>query len=468
MTGLPRKAIHPAQGGGQDVFYPWNGAVPRPLIVRAKGITMWDEDGRDYIDLSSGPVVSNIGHGSEVVADAMARQAKTVDFAYCSHARSQPNIDLTARIAALAGPGFERVCLSSGGSEAIECAVKFLRQYAVVMGEPQRRKIITCNPSYHGATMLTLAMSGDDDIAPYLDGMALAALKVPSPVSYRLPANHTATTYARHCVEALEQMIRKEGADTILAFFIEPVGGLATGCNVPPPEYFRQIREICTKAGIALVFDEVLCGTGRTGTFLAAHNWPDALPDLVVMAKGLGSGYTPLGATLIPARMADTLAASAGFAFIHTYTANPISCATALAVLDEYERLDILRNTKKMGAYLREKLEGLKAHSSVVGDIRGLGLVMALEVVTDKATKGQFPPEVSPVDLLKLAGLRNGLLVYGRRTAHGRNGDWIMVCPPMIITRAECDELMRRLSAMVADFEAETRRMGLVSGTAGA
>ena len=462
MTNLPRKVSHPAAGGGQDVFYPWHGAVPRPLIVKAKGITMWDEDGRDYIDLSSGPVVSNIGHGNEVVAEAMARQARTVDFAYCSHARNQPNIDLSARIAALAGPGFERVCLSSGGSEAMECAVKFLRQYAVVMGEPKRHKIITCNPSYHGATMLALAMSGDDDIALFLDGMAPVSLQVPSPLTYRLPGNHTGATYARHCADALEEMIAKAGADSILGFVIEPVGGLATGCNVPPPDYFRRIRDICTKAGIALVFDEVLCGTGRTGKFLAAHNWPDALPDLVVMAKGLGSGYTPLGATLIPARMADALAVREGFAFIHTYTANPIACATSLAVLDEYVRLDLLGNTCTMGAYLRAELETLKARSSVVGDIRGLGLVMALEVVTDKARKGRFPPQVSPVDLLKLAGLRNGLLVYGRRTAAGRNGDWIMVCPPMIITRPECDELMRRLSAMLGDFEAEARRLDLL------
>ena len=313
--------------------------------------------------------------------------------------------------------------------------------------------------------MATLAMSGDNDIAPFLDGMAEPSLKVPAPTTYRLPANHTAATYARFCADALEDCILKAGAENVLAFFIEPVGGLATGCNVPPPEYFTRIREICNRHGIALVFDEVLCGTGRTGKFLAAHNWPDALPDLVVMAKGLGSGYTPLGATLIPARMADKLAAGVGFAFFHTYSANPISCATAMAVLDEYERRDVMRNTTVLGAYLREQLDALKIKSAVVGDVRGLGLVMALEVVTDKATKGLFPPEVAPVDLLKLAGLRNGLLVYGRRTASGRNGDWIMVSPPMIITRAECDELMRRLTAMLKDFEDEVRELGLLRET---
>ena len=463
MPTLPPLPAFPAQGGGQDVFLSRAGVVPRPLIVRAKGIYMWDVEGREYIDMSSGPVVSNIGHGNEAVAEAMARQAKTVDFASSHQARNQPNIDLTARIAKLAGAGFERVCLTSGGSEAIECALKFLRHYAVSTGEPNRRKIITCYPSYHGGTFAALAMSGDDDIAPFLDGMAESSIKVPAPLTYRLPANHTVATYARHCAEALDQAIKGAGAANVLAFVIEPVGGLATGANVPSPEYFHVIRDICTRHGVTLVFDEVLCGTGRTGKFLAAHNWPDALPDLVVMAKGLASGYSPLGATLIPARMADKLAQGAGFGFFHTYSANPITCATAIAVLDEYERLDVLHNTNVMGDYLREQLEVLKAKSPIIGDIRGLGLVMALEVVADKAGKTVFAPGKSPTDLLKAAGLRNGLLIYARRTAGGRNGDWIMVSPPMTITRPECDELMRRLTATIAEFEAEARRLGLVA-----
>ena len=459
MSSLP--AV-PAVGGGQDVFYSRADSVPRPLIVRAKGIHLWDADGREYIDLSSGPVVSNIGHGNEAVAAAMARQALTVDFISGRQGRSQPNIDLTARIAKLAGPGFERVCLTSGGSEANECALKFLRQYAVATGQPQRRKIVTCYPSYHGSTLATLAMSGDDELAALLDGMAEPSIKVPTPLTYRLPANHNAATYARHCAAALDEAISNAGAENVLALFLEPVGGLATGANVPAADYFRAIREICTSHGVALVFDEVLCGTGRTGKFLAAHNWPDALPDLVVMAKGLASGYSPLGATLIPARMADRLAAGPGFGLFHTYSANPITCATAMVVLDEYERLDVLRNTNVMGGYLREQLEALKSASAVVGDIRGLGLVMALEVVADKAGKTPFAPNHSPIELLKLAGVANGLMIYGRRTAKGRNGDWIMVCPPMIISRAECDELMRRLTATLAEFEAATRGLGWI------
>ena len=450
----------PVLGGGQQAFYARASSVPLPLIVRAKGIRMWDADGRDYIDVSSGPVVSNIGHGNEAVAAAMARQAVTLDFLSSRQGRSQPNIDLTARIAKLAGPGFERVCLTSGGSEANECALKFLRAHAIATGQSLRRKIVTCYPSYHGGTFATLAMSGDDELAPLLDGMIDASIKVPAPLSYRLPANHTAVTYARYCANALDEAIKAAGPETVLAFFIEPVGGLATGANVPAAEYFTAIRDVCTRHGVALVFDEVLCGTGRTGKFLAAHNWPDALPDLVVMAKGLGSGYTPLGATLIPARMADRLSAGKGFGIFHTYSANPISCATAMAVLDEYDRLDVLNTTNAMGRYLRAQLDALMSTSPVIGDIRGLGLVMAMEIVADKTGKSAFPPEHPPIDMLRTLGLANGLMFYARRTSQGRNGDWLMISPPMTITRQECDELMQRLTATLREFELSVHGLG--------
>ncbi len=194
-----------------------------------------------------------------------------------------------------------------------------------------------------------------------------------------------------HCADALDEKIKALGPENVLAFVMEPVGGRGDRLQRRARDYYRRVREICTRHGIALVFDEILCGTGRTGKFLAAHNWPDALPDVVVMAKGLGSGYAPLGATLFPAKWADRLAETVGFGFSHTYCANPISCATGVAVLEEYERQNIIANTVEQGAYLRKGLEALKAKTSVIGDIRGLGLCMAVELVTDKATKAAFP-----------------------------------------------------------------------------
>ncbi|MEZ5775528.1 MAG: aminotransferase class III-fold pyridoxal phosphate-dependent enzyme [Hyphomicrobiaceae bacterium] len=433
-----------------------------PLIVRAEGIRQFDEDGNAYIDISSGPVVSNIGHGNAHVADAMARQARTMDFAYSRVARHQPNIDLAHRIASLAGPGFERVFLSSGGSEAIEIAVKFLRLYDMTFNGGKRTKVVSLMPSYHGGTMFALSMSGDSEILPFIDGFQPPQHHVPAPLSYRVPPNHTAESYARACADALEAKVKELGPDTVLAFFIEPVGGLATGCNTPTPEYFRRIREICTRHGIALVFDEILCGTGRTGKFLAAHNWPDALPDLVVMAKGLGSGYTPLGATLIPAKWADRLAEAVGYGFSHTYCANPVSCATGIAVLEEYDRLDVLENTLARGRELKAGLEALKERFATVGDVRGMGLVTAVELVTDKSAKTPFPADINPTEAVRIAGLKNGLIIYCRRTARGRNGDWFMVSPPMTITGPELTEALDRLAATLADFEAGMRTKGVI------
>ncbi len=442
-------------GGTQDIFYAASNIVPLPMIERSQGIYMWDEDGNEYIDASSGPVVSNIGHGNERVAEAMANQARKMDFAYSRVSRHRPNLELTKKISALAGPGYERVCLASGGSEAMEIGIKFLRQYAVATGNPEKRKIITCMPSYHGGTVACLGMTGDDSLKPFLDGFAIISEKVPAPFSYRLPDGYTVESYARECVAELENKINTLGADSVLAFVIEPIGGLATGCLVPPNSYFNAVREICTKQGIYLVFDEILCGTGRSGKFLAAHHWPDAMPDVVVMAKGLGSGYAPLGAVLIPASMADELSQLTGFNYSHTYNANPITCATGLAVLDEYERLDLVNQAAIRGRYLQEKLIDLKETCAVLGDVRGMGMLMAVELVTDQKTKAKFPADFSTTEKVRIHGLRNGLILYSRATANGKYGEWFIVAPPLTISRDECDELIRRLENTLKDLASE-------------
>ncbi len=442
----------PASGGAQDLFYSNSNIVPLPVIERSEGIYMWDEQGNEYIDASSGPVVSNIGHGNHRVAEAMAEQAKRLDFAYSRVARHRPNLALTERIARLAGPGFERVALSSGGSEAMEIAIKFLRQYVLATGAAGRRHIITCSPSYHGGTIAMLGMSGDEALAPFLEGFAVASEKIPAPLTYRLPRGHTADSYADFCADALQEKISALGSESVLAFVFEPVGGLATGCVVPPDRYFRRIREICSRHKVFLVFDEILCGTGRSGKFLAAHHCPDALPDIVVMAKGLGSGYAPLAATLIPAALVDHLADLTGFNYSHTYNANPITCATGMAVLDEYQRLSLVEKAAERGDYLRDKLEALADNCPLIGDIRGRGLLLAIEMVADKVTKAKIPADFLPTEKIRIHGLNNGLILYSRRTAGGKYGDWFLVSPPLTISEAEIDELVSRLNAAFDDF----------------
>ena len=439
---------------GIHAFFP-RPATPRPRIRRAEGIWFEDVDGNRYMDASSGPVVSNLGHGNKRVLAAMAKQAAEVAFAYPLMWESEANLHLSERLAALAGPGFERAFLVSGGSEAVETALKFSRQWALATGQGTRCKVIGREPGYHGNTMGAMAVTGDPVMraayAPMMRPMPL----VPAPFTYRLPPNHTPETYARHCAEALEHRILAEGPETVLAFIMEPIGGLATGALVPPDAYFAAVRDICTRHGVLLIFDEVISGAGRTGRFLAAHHWPESKPDLVVLAKGITAGYTPLGAMLAPAPMVEAVADAGGFAHGFTYFANPLSAAVGAAVLEELVQRDLMGNAERMGARLRAKLEALAKRSPLIGDVRGRGLLLMIEIVADKATKAMIPLERMAPYRIQAIGLQHGLALYCRRTAGGAYGEWLPITPPLIITEDEVDELVARLEATLSTFALE-------------
>ncbi|ETW99975.1 MAG: hypothetical protein ETSY1_12915 [Candidatus Entotheonella factor] len=455
-----RAAFQGRPGGPQDLFFARSDRVPRPTLVRGDGVWLYDDAGHALLDMSSGPVTTNIGHGNVSVAKAMAEQAERLAFVTARQARHHPNIDLSARVAQLAGPGFERVLFSSGGSEAVEFAVKFLRQRALAAEQPERRHVITCMPSYHGSTIGALGLSGDPTNAPFLDGFGQHHPKVPAPLSYRLPDNHSVESYALSCAQALDETIETLGSETVLAFLIETVGGLASGAVAPPESYLQAVRRICDHHGVALIFDEILCGAGRTGRFLAAHHYPDAKPDLVILAKGLSSGYAPLGAVLAPAEMADWLSERLGFGYTHTYSAHPVSAAAALAVLDHYEREDLGARAEHMGYYLRAQLDELAERSPIVGDVRGKGLLLGIELVADKGSKAMIKSSPPPTDIVRTRGLEQGLLIYSRRTAGGQYGDWIMATPPLIISEAECDELVLRLEKTLTAATADLHAVG--------
>ncbi|MBT4890661.1 MAG: aspartate aminotransferase family protein [Rhodospirillales bacterium] len=460
----PAGSVQPPHGGPQDVMQGRNPdmPIPMPMMVRAEGIHMWDEQGNEYIDLSSGPIVSNIGHGVKSVGEAIANQINTLDFAYSRVARHQPNIDFSAQVTRLAGPGFERVCFSSGGTEAIETAIKFLRQYTIAKGQPMRKHVISCMPSYHGGTFSALSWSGDTELGDFLDGMVVPTHKVPAPFTYRQPENYTAESYAQHCADALRDKIKELGEQNVLAFMIEPIGGVATGCNVPPDSYIHKVRKICNESGVYLVFDEVMSGAGRSGKFMAAHYWPDALPDVSVMAKGLGSGYAPVGATLFSAKMSDWLANQRGFDFTHTYTANPVICAAGKAVLDYTEANDLMSNAARMGEYLCEQLNTLKETQPLIGNVRGRGLLMSVELVANQEVKTSLPGESKAADRVRIHGMNNGLMIYSRRTNGGMFGDWLIVAPPLSVTQNECDEIIKRLSATLKDLNNDLVKLGLL------
>jgi adenosylmethionine-8-amino-7-oxononanoate aminotransferase len=460
MDNLEQRQV--GHGGSIQLFYAKSVARNRPTVDHAEGIHMWDTAGRRYIDACSGPVVSNIGHGNPRVLAAMIAQAKKVAYASRALFENQPNIDLANLVTQLAGIGLERAFFVSGGSEATEAAIKLARQYAVVHGETRRWKVIARDPGYHGATLGAVAVTGDPDSRRLFGAEARLMPLVPAPFSYRLPPNHDVDSYARHCASELEAAIRREGAETVLAFIMEPVGGLATGALVAPDHYYTAVREICDRHGVLLIYDEVMSGAGRTGTFLAAEHWPKARPDLVTLAKGISAGYTPLGVVLAPARMVEAVAAAGGFLHGHTYSANPLSCAIGLAVVQEMVERDLMGNAARMGVLLRERLRALMARSPIVGDVRGLGLLQAIEIVADKETKAIFPAERQAVYRIIELGIERGLLLYSRRTANGKYGEWLMLTPPLIVSADQIDEIARLLELTLADYAAELRREALI------
>ena len=443
------------KGGTVLGFYAAKGSPRPPRIARGDGIYLWDDTGRRYLDATAGAVVANIGHGNPRVLAAMKAQADKVTFAYPRFFESEESIELADRVCALAGEGFDRAFFVSGGSEANEAALKLARQYAVVAGQPSRFKVISREPSYHGSTLGALAVTGDAHTLSIYGAMVRAMPKIPAPLSYRIPEGHDAESYAMSCAEALEAAILREGPDTVLAFILEPIGGLSTGAVVSHAGYFERVRQICDRHGVLLIYDEIMCGAGRTGAFLAAHHWPGARPDIVTLAKGLAAGYTPLGAVLAPDRIVDAIARNGGFVHGHTYFTNPLSCAVANAVIGEVIDQELVARAGVMGEILMARLRELAARSPIVGDVRGKGLFTAIEIVADKATRRQLPPAFNAPARLTTHGLRHGIALYNRRANLGAFGDFQMITPPLTITEPEIDELVGLLDRSLRDLADE-------------
>ena len=459
-AGIPRIGDHP-KGGSVLGFYVPKGAARPPQVERAEGIFLWDRDGKRYLDATAGAVVANIGHGNPRVLAAMAKQASKVTFAYPRFFESEHNIALADSVCSLAGEGFDRAFFVSGGSEANEAAIKLARQYAVVTGQAGRAKVISRDPSYHGSTLGALAVTGDANTLNLYGPMVRAMPKVPAPLSYRIPDGHTIESYEQACADELEATILREGPETVLAFILEPIGGLSTGAVVSSAAYFQQVREICDRHGVLVIFDEIMSGAGRTGAFLAAHHWEAARPDLVTLAKGLAAGYTPLGCLLAPNRIVDAIAAAGGFVHGHTYFTNPLSCAVASAVVDEVVRQDLVTRARDMGELLKARLNDIASRSPIVGDVRGKGLLTAIEIVSDKAKRSQLPISFNAPARLTEHGLKHGIALYNRRANLGVFGDFQMITPPLTITATEIDELADLLEKSLADLADEIARKGL-------
>jgi adenosylmethionine-8-amino-7-oxononanoate aminotransferase len=323
--------------------------------------------------------------------------------------------------------------------------------------------VIGREPGYHGGTLGALAVTGDQHQHQVFGPLLKPMPKVPTPFTYRLPPNHTAESYARHCAQALEQCILAEGPETVMAFIMEPVGGLATGALVAEDIYFTLVRRICDRHGILLIFDEVMSGAGRTGRFLAAEHWPDCRPDLVILAKGIAAGYTPMGCLLAPADKVKLVADAGGFMNGFTYFANPLSCAVGHAVLREVVEQGLVAKAAARGAELKAALDAIAGRSAIVGDVRGKGLLLAMELVADKAGKAPIPLALQAPARFQAIAMEQGLAVYCRRTSQGAYGDWLMISPPLIVTSAEVAEIAAGLERALAIYERELRGQGVVT-----
>jgi len=433
------------------------------MLDRSDGIYMWDVDGNRYIDGSSGAMVCNIGHSNPNVLAAMRRQMEKSTFGYRLHFETEASEKLAERTASLSPPGLDRVFFVSGGSEAVESAVKLARQYAVACGETSRWKVISRDPSYHGATLGALALTGYDPLTAPFEPMMRSMPKIPPPRAYidRLDPEDPQT--GRHYADMLETCILAEGPESVLAFIVEPIGGASTGALVSPAGYLERVREICDNYGILLIHDEVMCGGGRTGRFFAAEHW-DVKPDIIAVSKGFGAGYVPLGAMIARNDLVEVVLDGGGFPHGFTYAGNPLACAAGLAVIDEIETSDLMTNANTEGGRIKDQLIGLSNRFPFVGDVRGKGLLLAFELTSDRTTMAPLPPSLDAYNRLVEIAYGMGLIIYSRRTRGGKEGDHFLVCPPMIITDEQVDELMGLLTHSLRQFATET---GLpVSGTA--
>ena len=428
--------------------------LPRPELDRAEGIYMWDTTGKRYIDGSSGAMVSNIGHSNPNVLAAMQKQMERGTFGYRLHFQTEASEKLAARAAALAPEGLNKVFFVSGGSEATESAMKLARQYALTCGEAQRYKVISRTPSYHGATLGALAVTGYAPMTAPFDPMMNAMPKIPAPRAYLDGLDPTDPATGHHYAQMLEDKILDEGPQTCLAFMVEPVGGASTGALVPPAGYMQRIREICDQYGVLLIHDEVMSGGGRTGRFFAAEHW-DVTPDIICLSKGFGGGYVPLGAVIARDDIVEAVLDNGGFIHGHTYAGNPLACAAGLAVIDEIERENLTENSALMGDKLAKNLRSLMQKYSIIGDVRGKGLLAAFELMSDRATKAPLPKGLNAYNRLVDIAYEKGLIIYSRRTRGGLAGDHFLVCPPMITTETQLGEITDLLDASLAAFTAE-------------
>jgi len=423
-----------------------------PYAVGGDGIYVIDDQGQRYIDACGGAAVSCLGHSDETVRQAIHAQVDKLAFVHSGFFTTDVMEDLGDRLSALAPEGLDRVYFVSGGSEAMEAALKLARQYFLEAGQPERTRIIARQQSYHGNTLGALATGGNKLRREPFEPLLMDAV---SHISACYPYRHqregeSLEAYGLRAAQELEDEILRLGPQNVAAFVAETVGGATAGVLVPVPGYLKRIREICDQYGVLLILDEVMCGMGRTGSLFACEQ-EGVTPDLLATAKGLGAGYQAIGALLVSGKIFDTLVGGSGFfQHGHTYMGHATACAASMAVLDVIERDDLLNNVVKQGANLMRLLHESFDDHPYVDDIRGRGLFQAIELVADRASKTPFDPALKVHARIKNHAMTRHMMCYPMGgTADGHRGDHVLLAPPYIVTEDQIEEIVKRLKDAV-------------------
>jgi adenosylmethionine-8-amino-7-oxononanoate aminotransferase len=417
------------------------------------GIEIVDTTGKRYIDASGGAAVSCLGHGHPAVTAALHEQLDKLAYAHTGFFTTEVAEKLADRLIADAPHGISHAYLVSGGSEAIEAALKMARQYFVERGQPQRRRVIARRQSYHGNTLGALATGGNEWRRAPFSPLLIETHHVDPCFAYHFQEpGESEENYGRRAAAALESKVRELGSDTVMAFVAETVVGATAGAVPAAKGYFTRVREICDRHGILLILDEVMCGMGRTGTLHACEQ-EDIAPDLMTIAKGLGGGYEPIGAVLLGRHIYESFARGSGFfQHGHTYMCHPMACAAGLAVQETIRRDNLLANVREQGALLRRRLGERFGNHPHVGDIRGRGLFQAVELVEDRSTKTPFDPARKLHARVKKAAMARGLMVYPMGgTIDGSRGDHVLLAPPFIVTADQIGEIVDLLGNAIDD-----------------
>ena len=422
-----------------SLFY--QSSTTRPVLDYAKGLYLYDKNGKKYLDGSSGAMVSNIGHSNKNVLAAINKQMQKATFGYRLHFQNEPAEELAKMTAELMPEGLNKVFFVSGGSEAVESCIKLARQYALTKNETKKWKIISRYPSYHGCSLGALGITGYDPLVEPFIPMMNVMPKIPAPTCYLDNDNLSNEERGIKYANFLKDEILKQGKETVLAFIMEPVGGASTGALVAPDSYYKRISEICKEFGILLIYDEVMTGAGRTGKFLASEHW-NITPDIIALSKGFAAGYAPLGAMVAKQNIVNDVLDSGGFLHGFTYAGNPLACSAGLAVLKEIKKENLVENAKNMGDILKQELKNLMNRYEFIGDVRGKGLLLAFELVSNRKTMEILPKKLNAYSRLVELAYDRGLIIYSRRTRGGLKGDHFLICPPMIINLEQIYEII--------------------------